>query len=125
MSRGSKDIPTVIEDLRVLHMAVAQPLRHLQLIEDFDRPSKMLIGCVNVAQRLFEPTAKTVYKTENDPFSSRRASRLRPFQIGVGEVKIAFPQIDLAEIGQDETASASIYIQLLYTGQSPHEVLLG
>ena len=46
MSRRSKDISTLVEDLRVLHMAVAKPLRHFQLLEDFDRPSKMVVGSV-------------------------------------------------------------------------------
>ena len=125
MSRRSKDISTLVEDLRVLHMAVAKPLRHFQLLEDFDRPSKMVVGSANVAQRLFKPSSKTVNKAQNDAFSSRRACRLGPLQIGVGQVQVAFAQTDLTEIGQDETASASIDIQLLYTGQGPYEVLLG
>ena len=85
MSRGA-DIPSLIEHLRIFHVAVAQPIWHFQLIEDFDRLSKMIVRRATIAQLLFETAEKTLHQADDDPFSDCLAHLFRLLEIGARKV---------------------------------------
>jgi hypothetical protein len=64
--RRSSDISTLVEDLRVLHVTVAQPIWHLELNQDVDCSDETNVGCACITQSLFKVTQVPVGLHQND-----------------------------------------------------------
>ena len=69
MARRREDVFTIVEDLRVLHVTVAQAGWHFELREDVDRLSKVIVGGAIVTKPLFELAHMNVSFSQDDAFT--------------------------------------------------------
>src|SRR5260370_27643553 len=113
VAQGCDQVRPSFEDVCVLHVRGAQSVGHAQLFEDLNGDAEMVVSEARVALSLLEVAEEQTGVGEYDPFANCLSNFQCLLQVVPCGGEVVPAQINLAQVGQDVTATPSIHFQFV------------
>src|ERR1700682_4864827 len=106
-------------------MAVAEPVRHLDLLETPKRGQVMAVRGSMIPKLLLELAEQHLGIGHDDSLAENPAGFERLGQVGAGLGGATLSQTDVAQVSQDGPATAEMDVKLFGPGQGCQKMTLG